>query len=89
MRSKIRHYFRLRSSPTKLVDTYLDLQYVESKGNIQIPLDRTVNQVAKQTTAAITSTKFEFPQISVEEKTGALYTQEQVKIQQKNTKQIT
>ncbi|MGG5350958.1 hypothetical protein IGK06_003397 [Enterococcus sp. AZ142] len=67
------------SSPTKLVDTYLDLQYVESKGNIQIPLDRTVNQVAKQTTAAITSTKFEFPQISVEEKTGALYTQEQVK----------
>ncbi|MGF1996128.1 MSCRAMM family protein, partial [Enterococcus casseliflavus] len=66
------------SSPTKLVDTYLDLQYVESKGNIQIPLDRTVNQVAKQTTAAITSTKFEFPQISVEEKTGALYTQEQV-----------
>ncbi|WP_429972373.1 MSCRAMM family protein [Enterococcus sp. AZ015] len=67
------------SSPTKLVDTYLDLQYVESKGNVQIPLDRTVNQVAKQTTAAITSTKFEFPQISVEEKTGALYTQEQVK----------
>ncbi len=67
------------SSPTKLVDTYLDLQYVESKGNIQIPLDRTINQVAKQTTAAITSTKFEFPQISVEEKTGALYTQEQVK----------
>ncbi|MEO2552914.1 collagen binding domain-containing protein [Enterococcus casseliflavus] len=67
------------SSPTKLVDTYLDLQYVESKGNIQIPLDRTVNQVAKQTTAAITSTKFEFSQISVEEKTGALYTQEQVK----------
>lgn len=67
------------SSPTKLVDTYLDLQYVESKGNIQIPLDRTVNQVAKQTTAAVTSTKFEFPQISVEEKTGALYTQEQVK----------
>lgn len=67
------------SSPTKLVDTYLDLQYVESKGNIQIPLDRTVNQVAKQTTAAITSIKFEFPQISVEEKTGALYTQEQVK----------
>lgn len=67
------------SSPTKLVDTYLDLQYVESKGNIQIPLDRTVNQVAKPTTAAITSTKFEFPQISVEEKTGALYTQEQVK----------
>ena len=73
------------SSPTKLVDTYLDLQYVESKGNIQIPLDRTVNQVAKQTTAAITSTKFEFPQISVEEKTGALYTQEQVK---KPTKKI-
>lgn len=67
------------SSPTKLVDTYLDLQYVESKGNVQIPLDRTINQVAKQTTAAITSTKFEFPQISVEEKTGALYTQEQVK----------
>lgn len=67
------------SSPTKLVDTYLDLQYVESKGNIQIPLDRTVNQVSKQTTDAITSTKFEFPQISVEEKTGALYTQEQVK----------
>ena len=67
------------SSPTKLVDTYLNLQYVESKGNIQIPLDRTVNQVVKQTTAAITSTKFEFPQISVEEKTGALYMQEQVK----------
>lgn len=67
------------SSPTKLVDTYLDLQYVESKGNVQIPLDLTINQVAKQTTAAITSTKFEFPQISVEEKTGALYTQEQVK----------
>ncbi|MGX7367955.1 MSCRAMM family protein [Enterococcus casseliflavus] len=67
------------SSPTKLVDTYLDIQYVESKGNVQIPLDRTINQVAKQTTTAITSTKFEFPQISVEEKTGALYTQEQVK----------
>ena len=67
------------SAPSELVDSYFDLQYAPTKGIVRIPLDRTMNKVNSLEQSSVTLAKFEFPKVSVEEKTGALYTQEQVK----------
>ncbi|HFF2926983.1 TPA: hypothetical protein ACGCES_003776, partial [Vibrio cholerae] len=66
------------SAPSELVDSYFDLQYAPTKGIVRIPLDRTMNKVNSLEKSSVTLVKFEFPKVSVEEKTGALYTQEQV-----------